>query len=70
MAQCVSAIVVPGDIILFHVGPSSTPPAVAEVVAALDAAGYTLLTLEQMLLYGEPDYEPGALAKLCDGYYD
>jgi len=70
MATCVADIVVPGDIILFHVGPATTPPAVAEVVAALDAAGYTLLTLEQMLLYGEPVYEPGALAKLCDGYYD
>ncbi len=69
MVQCISDIVVPGDIILFHVGPTSTPAAVAQVVVALDAAGYHLLTLEQILLYGDPVYEEGALAKLCDGYY-
>ena len=70
MAQCVSDLVVPGDIILLHVGPTSTPAAVVQVVAALDAAGYHLLTLEQILLYGDPVYEPPALAKLCDGYYE
>ena len=70
MAQCVSEIVEPGDIILFHVGPASTPAAVAAVAIALDAAGYHLLTLEQILLYGDPVYEPPALAKLCDAYYE
>ncbi len=70
MAECIGDIVIPGDIILFHVGPATTPPAVAEVVAALDAAGYSLLTLEQILLYGEPVYDSGLEAKLCDGYYD
>jgi peptidoglycan/xylan/chitin deacetylase (PgdA/CDA1 family) len=70
MAACVADIIVPGDILLFHVGPTSTPAAVAQVVAALDAAGYSLLTLEQILLHGDPVYEGAALAKLCDGYYD
>jgi len=31
--------------------------------------GYSFLTLEQMLLYGDPVYEHGLPSKQCEGYY-
>ena len=69
MIQCLSETTEPGDIVLFHVGPATTPPAVAAAITTLAAQGYHFLTLEQILLYGEPAYEEGNLAKLCDDYY-
>jgi len=52
-----------------HVGPTSTPAALVKVLQALKAQGYEFLTVEQILLYGQPVYPDGALAKLCDSYY-
>jgi len=69
MAACVTETAAPGDIVLFHVGPANTPPAVAAIVEILDAEGYRFLTLEQILLYGEPVLED-IPDKLCDEYYD
>ncbi|MBM4373233.1 MAG: hypothetical protein FJ098_16375, partial [Deltaproteobacteria bacterium] len=70
MATCVAQTVAPGDIILFHVGPASTPVALSAVLAALAAEGYQFLTLEQILLYGTPAWDPlNVEAKHCDAWY-
>lgn len=70
MAKCVIERAEPGDVILFHVGPTTTPAAVGQVLKALKYQGFEFLTLEQMYFYGEPTDElPESGEKLCDEYY-
>jgi peptidoglycan-N-acetylglucosamine deacetylase len=69
MVECVAAEVEPGDIILFHIGPRSTPKALPGILKSLADQGYHFVTAEDLLYFGEPDVSPGRGARLCTDYY-
>jgi peptidoglycan-N-acetylglucosamine deacetylase len=71
MAKCMSEETEPGDVLLFHIGPTSTPYAVSLILKKLKLQGFEFLTLEQMVHYGAPtDDVPDSGAKQCGRYYD
>jgi peptidoglycan/xylan/chitin deacetylase (PgdA/CDA1 family) len=67
MVKCAVEQVSPGDILLFHVGPSSTPVALPVILQELSARGYHFVTVQELILFGPPA-SYGA-ARLCDEYY-
>ena len=71
MVQCVLDQVEPGDIISMHVGPEVTPAALPAMIEGLKSMGYSLLTIEQMLAFGEPEFfmDP-TLIKTCKDYIE
>lgn len=69
IVECVVAEVEPGDIILFHVGPRSTPKALPAILEALAHRGYHFVTAEDLLYFGSPALSPDDRAKLCTDYY-
>jgi len=69
MVECVSKEVEPGDIILFHVGPRHTPPALPLILQALAEQGYHFVTAEELLYFGEPKRDPHGSSRLCSSYY-
>ena len=56
MVQCVLDQVQPGDILSMHIGPEVTVDALPGIIQGLKNLGYSLLTIEQMLAFGEPEY--------------
>jgi peptidoglycan-N-acetylglucosamine deacetylase len=69
MATCVIENVEPGDIVLFHIGPETTPAALELILDSLSADGYHFLTIEQMLAYGTPTLIAPSGFKDCETYY-
>ena len=69
MLRCVSEEVEPGDIILFHVGPTNTPSALPRILEALSKDGYQFVTVEELLFFGKPVRNVSQKAKICDEYY-
>jgi len=69
IVECVTSEVRPGDIILFHVGPRSTPKALPGILKALAEQGYHFVTAEELLYFGTPAVSPGGAARLCTPYY-
>lgn len=67
MARCVDERVEPGDIILFHVGPKTTPKALPAILDALEQQGYEFVTTEELLYFGDPVRAPNS--KNCRQYY-
>jgi len=68
MTACVAAEAEPGDIILFHVGPHTTPLALPGILRALSDRGFAFVTVEELLHFGEPAFEQAG-ARLCRKYY-
>jgi len=68
MTACVADQVEPGDIILFHIGPHTTPLALPGILRALSDRGYGFVTVEELLHFGIPEFEPTG-ARLCREYY-
>lgn len=64
---CVADNILPGDIILMHLGPVTTVDFLPPMLVALREQGYHFVTVEQMLLYGVPVFEPDWPAVLCGG---
>ena len=48
----------PGSIVLFHNAAEHTPEALAGIIEALIADGYTILPVSQMLLPGDTHIDP------------
>ncbi len=69
MVECVAKEVEPGDIILFHVGPRHTAPALPSILQALAEQGYHFVTAEELLYYGEPKRDPRGSSRMCKSYY-
>jgi peptidoglycan/xylan/chitin deacetylase (PgdA/CDA1 family) len=69
MIECVSKEVAPGDVILFHVGPRSTPKALPGILKSLSAQGYQFVTAEELLYFGDAIRDEDGAAKLCSKYY-
>lgn len=70
MVDCVTDQVEPGDIISMHVGPDHTAQALPQIIANLKAQGYTLLTIEQIIAYGDPVYFLDLTqVKTCGAYF-
>jgi len=70
MVSCIVDQVEPGDIISFHVGPEVTPQALPALIDGLEAKGYLLVNLEQIMAYGEPEFFTDTdLVKGCWDYY-
>jgi len=70
MVQCVLDQVQPGDILSLHVGPAVTVEALPQIIAGLEAKGYLMLTVEQMMAYGPPEFFLDmAQVKTCLSYY-
>lgn len=55
LADCIVDQAEPGDIIGFHVGPPVTAKALPLIIDGLHAKGFEMLTLEQMIAFGEPE---------------
>ncbi len=68
MTACVAGEVEPGDIILFHAGPHTTPVALPGILRALADRGYGFVTIEELLFFGEPTFDEAG-ARLCRRYY-
>ncbi len=66
MALGVSDLAEPGDIVVMHIGPETTPDAVAILLADLRAKGQAFLTVEPMLLSGDPVWDNGWPSKQCE----
>lgn len=66
---CVVETVQPGDIVLFHIGPETTPAALELILDSLSTDGYHFLTIEQMLAYGKPTLVLPWDLKDCVDYY-
>ena len=69
MVECVAEEVEPGDIILFHVGPRHTPPALPSILQALAEQGYHFVTAEELLYFGEAKRDARGSSRLCKSYY-
>jgi len=70
MVDCITDQVEPGDIISMHVGPDHTAEALPDIIANLKAQGYTLLTIEQIISYGDPVYFLDlSQVKTCAAYF-
>jgi len=68
MTACVAAEAEPGDIILFHVGPHTTPLALPGILRALTDRGFGFVTVEELLYFGKPEMEESG-ARMCRRYY-
>jgi peptidoglycan/xylan/chitin deacetylase (PgdA/CDA1 family) len=69
LTQCILDKVAPGDIIDLHVGPEVTPAALPQILKGLKAAGYEMLTVEQMLAFGQPELVAVDAVKTCEDYF-
>ena len=69
MVECVAAEVAAGDIILFHVGPNSTPKAIPLILEALAEQGYYFVTAADLIYFGVPATAENDTAKSCTPYY-
>jgi peptidoglycan/xylan/chitin deacetylase (PgdA/CDA1 family) len=67
IAMCVAAETLPGDILLFHVGPANTAEALSEILRSLSARGYRFVTVEELLQFGEPAL--AGMSRQCGKYY-
>ncbi len=70
LADCIVAMVAPGDIIGMHVGPDATVAALPAIIDGLHAKGYTLLNIEQLMAYGPPIIIDESQVKSCSSYYE
>lgn len=69
IVECVAAEVEPGDIILFHVGPNSTPIAIPLILENLAEQGYYFVTAADLVYFGQPATVENDTAKSCTPYY-
>jgi peptidoglycan/xylan/chitin deacetylase (PgdA/CDA1 family) len=74
LVDCILEQVEPGDIIAFHVGPAVTVEALPAIIEGLAAKDYKMVTVEQLLAFGEPFYmfDPAEVTevKSCEEYYE
>jgi peptidoglycan/xylan/chitin deacetylase (PgdA/CDA1 family) len=69
MVQCVLDQVEPGDILSMHIGPDVTVEALPAMIQGLKDLGYELLTVEQIMSFGDPEYFLDLdLIKTCTSY--
>jgi hypothetical protein len=52
-----------------HAGPRFTADTLPKVLALLKAEGYTFLTVEDMIFFGEVVERGELLSKTCERYY-
>jgi len=64
--SCVEDAIVPGDIILMHVGPAFSVELLPALLSSLENKGYSFITVEQMLLYGTPQFDFEWSSVNCD----
>ena len=70
MVQCVLDQVQPGDIVSLHVGPAVTPLALPAIIEGLEAKGYLMLSAEQIMAYGPPEFLwDASQIKTCENYF-
>ncbi len=72
MVACILEQVEPGDIISMHAGPEVTAVALPQIVAGLKGLGYELVTVQQLVSFGETaefiPFQPESY-KSCAAYY-